>query len=358
MVYVVLYIWLWMCGLLLLGKSSDKRKRVFLFLFFTGCALVMGLRSYEVGIDTHNYYSGFYRISDMTFTEILKLNHDIGFSLIEKLFSLVADNYYFFQVVMSMTYCYGMAYFIYYISSKYLYGELFPLCFIFLGLGMYLYAFNVFRQMFAAMLVVNAWSFLDRGKHVKAAVLFVFACTIHISGIVFALAYMLYFFSRKHKWMAYVLPIGLILIYFNFEPIINQAVSIGIFEQYRKYLDDSFRLVGGSIVFVWAIIVLLAVLIIYNKETAANEKMLSVFSIIYVLFMVLGSKMAYLDRISLYFLPFALFTFIRFRQLLKLSKQYNAISIIYNVILCIGFSMFYFRSISGSDLIYSFFFNN
>ncbi len=358
MIYVVLYIWLWLCGILLLGKSSDKRKRVFLFLFFTGCALVMGLRSYEVGIDTHNYYSGFYRISDMTFTEILKLNHDIGFSLIEKLFSLVADNYYFFQVVMSMTYCYGMAYFIYYISSKYLYGELFPLCFIFLGLGMYLYAFNVFRQMFAAMLAVNAWSFLDRGKHVKAAVLFVFACTIHISGIVFALAYMLYFFSRKHKWMAYVLPIGLILIYFNFEPIINQAVSIGIFEQYRKYLDDSFRLAGEGIVFVWAIIVLLAVLIIYNKETAANEKMLSVFSIIYVLFMVLGSKMAYLDRISFYFLPFALFTFIRFRQLLKLSKQYNAISIIYNVILCIGFSMFYFRSISGSDLIYSFFFNN
>ena len=358
MVYVVLYIWLWMCGLLLLGKSSDKRKRVFLFLFFTGCALVMGLRSYEVGIDTHNYYSGFYRISNMTFSEIFKLNHDVGFSLIEKLFSLVAGNYYFFQFVMSMMYCYGMAYFIYYISNKYLYGELFSLCFIFLGLGMYLYTFNVFRQMFAAMLVVNSWILLDKGKLVKAAVLFVFASTIHISSIVFALAYMLYFLSRKHKWMAYVLPIGLIIIYFNIEPIINLAVSIGFFEQYSEYLDMSFRLEGGGIVFVWIIIVLLAVLIIYNKQTTSNEKMLSAFSIIYVLFMVLGSKIAYLDRISLYFLPFALFTFIRFRQLLKLSKQYNAISSIYNVILCIGFSMFYFRSISGSDLIYSFFFNN
>ena len=358
MIYVVLYIWLWLCGILLLGKSSDKRKRLFLFLFFTGCALVMGLRSYEVGIDTHNYYSGFYRISNMTFSEIFKLNHDVGFSLIEKLFSLVAGNYYFFQFVMSMMYCYGMAYFIYYISNKYLYGELFSLCFIFLGLGMYLYTFNVFRQMFAAMLVVNSWILLDKGKLVKAAVLFVFASTIHISSIVFALAYMLYFLCRKHKWMAYVLPIGLIIIYFNIEPIINQAVSIGFFEQYSKYLDNDFRLEAGGIVFVWIIIVLLAVLIIYNKQTTGNEKMLSVFSIIYVLFMLLGSKVAFLDRISLYFLPFTLFTFIRFRQLLKLDKQYTAIYSIYNAVLCIGFSMFYFRAISGSNLTYSFFFNN
>lgn len=358
MVYIGLYIWLWICGLLLIGKSSEKRKKLFLFLFFTGCALVMGLRSYDVGIDTHNYYSGFYRISAMTFAEIIKRHNDIGFALIEKLFSLVADNYYFFQVVMSMAYCYGMAYFIYYISNEYLCGELFSLCFIFLGLGMYLYAFNVSRQMLAAMLVVNSWIHLNKGKFVKAAVLYFFACTIHLSSIVFALAYMLYFFCRKHKWLAYALPMGMILIYLGIEPIINQALSIGLFEKYRKYLDDSFRLGGGGIVFVWCVIVLLAVLIIYNKQTTSNEKMLSIFSIIYVLFMVLGSKIAFLDRISLYFLPFTLFTFIRYRQLFKQSKQYIAIYGIYNAVMCIGFSMFYFRAISGIDLTYSFFFNN
>lgn len=88
-------------------RRSDKN--VFLFVTFSACALVMGLRADSVGADTGTYHKMFDYVAQtpvhLLVREFYFESMEVGYVLLMKLSSFVVNDYHFFQFVASTLFC-------------------------------------------------------------------------------------------------------------------------------------------------------------------------------------------------------------------------------------------------------------
>lgn len=358
MVYFALVIWILACAYFILYKKCNLIKfacpqKSFLVLVFFVCALIMGLRGSTVGVDTLAYMRHFNEISEMSFWEIitsynLKFSQELGYSFLMKITSLLIDNYYFFQLVVSMIYCFSMAKFIYDNTDDVFMGTV---CFV--GIGLYLQAFNVTQQLFAVAIAVNGWTCL-RKRNVKGAVIaLLLASIMHSSGVLFLVTYLIYHLVKKG--FTRLLPIGILLVAFNYRWILEVAVYI--FPMYKRYLSGQYEVSHvGAVLIVWIIVAVLSLCVVYGKrlidyltckklgkylslksDYSETQKTVAVLCIVYVTACFIGMHFNYFERIGLYFMPFALILFPMVRSAFSNSNLKK----IYYVGVCVCFLCFF-----------------
>lgn len=282
-------------------ENGDKK---FIYIFFAICGLVMGLRNYTVGRDTVSYANIYYNVTNMDMSYILSDKYDskmeFGYVFMMKLCSLIKYDYFFFQFVVSMLFCLGMAKFV----ADNTEDKFLAAC-IFLGIGLYLSAFSAQRQFLAIMFVANSWTLLKKHKKMKAFLLILIAFSIHRSSMVFFGAFALFFF-RKNRFLLKLVPVMIVFIALNISSIVTLFSTY--LTQYEKYVSNTADILSarGSMI-MWLIIGILSIYMIYGKYGVAGTKRLeAILCLLYVSLYYVGTHFNLVERIGDYFMPFAM----------------------------------------------------
>ncbi len=335
--------------------SFNTKKTIFLTLSFLTLALIMGLRAVSVGIDTNAYKNKFDIISEKSFGDLFSGFYyegiEIGYVLLMKLVSLIGGNYLMFQILTSFLYCFGMAKFI-----RDNTGDPFTAVFLFMGTGMFLFALNGARQMFAVMIIANSWTYLKNKNYAASVALFLAAITMHLTSIIFLLVYFCYFLKDKDNIIRFVPLILLVCALFYKE--IAYIIS-SVFPKYKSYLN----FIGqgqdvGFIVIVWLIIVTFSLYIIYGKKKFYEkgkfnsiDKIVAIFSLTYFLLYALSASLRYIDRVAWFFMPFLIIMF----ETVGKNIQNIRIKQIYFFGLNICFVVYFLIGTNSPQYVYSFF---
>lgn len=308
-IYIIQISLLLFVGLFTNPYRKDSLK-TYKLLFFVLSFFVMAFRDLSVGVDTLSYSFIYQEISSRTFSQLLYSNiyqHEILFKLLVKLSSVIYDSYFFYQTVISFLICFGIIRFLEKSSKDFVFTSLIILC-----CGLYLSAFNITRQMLAVVLLLNGWIFLLEHKHVKAWGVWVIATQIHLSSVIFIVAYILYYLVvfLKRKWIVYLMPIVVALFYYFFFQIIELFGSE--FDMYSNYLKNKKEIItAGGIVVIWSIVLLVSLYVLYvsGRKTNVITKTAAVLSLAYVASKLIGLEFNYFDRIGAYFMAFIIVVF-------------------------------------------------
>lgn len=334
----------------------QKRDSIYLIIWFLLAAMIMGLRSVNVGTDTLSYANHFKIISAASWSEIfgnlrfLRYNSfEIGYVCLAKLCSILVNSYSFLQFVLSIIYCFAMLSFLNEnVKSKII------LTTVFLGSGLYLLAFNINRQMIAVALTALSWNYLCKGKNAKAIIMLFLASTFHLTAFVFVIAYIFYIIRKRKILFGTAIIFGVIAA-INYKFVISVA-SRNLEGEYATYWNNlkTKQTIGLSII-IFIIVLLLAMYVLFQKNKfTAIEKVYAVFSAIYVICNFIGVYFNYFERIGIYFLPFVILEIDTIAQNIK-SKDIHKLYIS-GVSVC--YSLYFLVSSSTTQYVYHFLWSN
>lgn len=323
---------------LILHSTSRLNKYIFLTLIFGTCAIVLGLRGLNVGRDTYEYYSIFCNTSQREIGYFFNGQYDqkieIGFALLIKVSSLLIDNYFFFQLMISCMFCALIAKFIYDNSEN-----LYMSSIIFLGSGLFLQAFTVCRQYLAVAIIVNSWTYI-KNKRYRMALFFLFlSFFIHKTSIVFIGAFLVWYF-RKSKFFLWLIPFVSIIGIINYQRVF--AFIAPYVSGYDIYLQNSAeKLSIGFSTLMWIAVGLVAVSLIFQKNTNYIVKAEAMMTLLYSELSFGGIYVNYLDRLAYYFLPFVMISLPQFSIYICERSRIKGLHQVFNIMVEMSYIAFY-----------------
>ena len=312
----------------------------------------MAFRDISVGKDTLAYYNIFNHISNLEFSYLLSSgyseNIERGFALFIKLVSLIVDNYYFFQIIISALFCFSMGKFIYDNSPNMYLSSI-----IFLGCGLYLQAFTISRQCLAIAFIALAWSELKKNNYLKSLLYFLLGSIFHMSSIIFVTFVFVWLLKNKTKLLR-AIPLFVLLIAINFGFLID--VLGFLLPRYKVYFANNLETIDiGGILVVWIFILCVALYHLYKRKSYSDnlENSECVLSIGYVSLNILGYFYNYVDRLGMYFAPCILIMIPVFIK--SLNKSFTK-KVLYIVTTAMFVALFYDTIFEVEYLKYSLFF--
>lgn len=337
MAYVLLIAWIILVSIVCFGFHMDVKKNndVFLTLVFGYMAFLMGMRGLSVGVDTYHYQELYNIIAGMPFSEIFSSFYhmalELGYVLMMKICAVVGGSYFLFQFVFAVIYSLLSAKFLKDNSENILIATI-----VFVGIGAYIMAFNIARQMLAVMITVNSWTYLKKKKYYQVLLIILLAASVHITAIIFFFACLLYILRMK-KYLLKISPLLLIVAAIKHKEIIN-FVSLYV-KKYASYLSNHTEHIKAGMVWImWLILIFIAFWVIYlSKNENREHYVIAIFTLIYVVFYIVGLSFNYFERLGLYFMPFVSI------MLSFFSAYFKKIStrMIYNAGVCAAY-IFYF----------------
>lgn len=327
-----------------LGGTALGGKRIYLALVFIALFLIMGLRSTTVGVDTFHYSLIYKAISNMTFTDIFrgKSHFEVGFALLMKISSMIIDDYYFYQLISSLLFC-----FLFYRFIRENNSAFFTASILFIAI-VYLTAFNISRQMLAVAFVASAWNSLKNKQYKLFVSFFLLAFSFHTSAIVAVFIYLIYFYRNNRKIVCLLSILVLIFPY-----IFHATIPFleRYFTAYESYYSNTREIQEANLVkILWGIEAFLALFILLHGRRFDSEKQfIALMCLIFVMTNVIALSFNYFERVGLYFSPFLILLFEVFGDDLKrrtMRQLYYA-----GVNTC--FLLFFLRASSVEQYVYS-----
>lgn len=187
-----------------------KRNILTTLLFFSGLFLLLTLRDISVGKDLLEYKVIFEICSRSSFVDLFDLNWEIGYTIYNKLISLVFNNYRFFLIVTAFVTIFPI--YIFYAKEK-RYSYL--LIVLFLNMPCFLMLFSGLRQAIATSIGLLAYMFIEKNKHIRGVLLILLAVTFHVSAVVLLLIYPAKYLKIKTKHLAFIAPALLVIYIFR-----------------------------------------------------------------------------------------------------------------------------------------------
>lgn len=331
MVYIVFVVLMFMLALLCFGRHFNvyMNKNLFLIIMTIMCIVLMGFRDVSVGADTHTYMEYFEIIKGSSFPTILSgwmyTSMEVGYCLLMKICSLFSESYYFFQIVEAIIMSCLIARFIKNNTQNYWQAYV-----IYIGLGLYLTAFNITRQMLAAAIAINAGQEIKNKNILRSLVILFLATTVHSAALVFAIAYIIYSI-RRYPILSRIAPIIIITVAMNFQTIL--ICMRPYLSRFGNYLGNTRAIstVGGVLV-IWFIIVVISIYLLYSSikkgkiKKAYNKaipesiidysqnRAVAIFCLMYIACNIIGLFFNYFERVGLFFAPYAIPLFEMFGQ--------------------------------------------
>lgn len=286
-------------------KSIHKNESLFFAIVSISLTFVMGFRGLSVGKDTLHYSRIYEFIAQNKLSDIIQyasFSTYIGYVILMKACSVIGGNYYFFQIIVAALFCGGI---IKYIRENC--EDKFLGLIVFVCSGLYLGAFNITREMFALMILLNCWTQIEKGKYKKGLILYVIAVSVHLSSFVFAYCFLARYLLRKWPRIIKIIPVGIILAVIFYERLIDIARQWlpAYSEYYKNYKTLQ---TAGGVRIIWAIVSLISIYLLYitKKEKKDKYTLSAVFSLVYVATNIIGLYFNYIERIGTYFSPFTI----------------------------------------------------
>ncbi len=355
MIYVLQLVSIFSAALFCFCSKASKRTQTvtFAYLAFFCCFTVMAFRDVSVGVDTLAYKEYYELIKTMSWKDVLEGNGgaimEIGWNLANKLCSYVIP-YYGFQIIFAFVYNLVCCKFI--LNST---EDVFPCTVIFIGLGLFAFAFNIQRQMLAALILACCYLALKNRRGKKAIALFLIAVCLHSSSLVALAGYAVYLLRNKKTFIR-ILPVAVIAVAANFQILIRLATML--FPRYINYFNNHKGTQTASGVWIiWIIILAISAFCIYSPqrdwEEVKETALFAIFSTIYVACNIIGLSFNYFERVGLCFMPFVPLLLINFANNFKTPKWRT----VYFAGASACFSAYYLLScFTGKAMEYSFFF--
>lgn len=356
MIYVLQVVWLALSAMFCYSIKQNKaaKDKLFVFLAFTFCFVMMGFRNISVGVDTAKYalyYEGVANASWVNFSS--QNSFEFGWNLFMKICSIISSNYYFFQIVYAAVFCVLSARFILRFSDNVVLTTI-----LFFGLGLFTTAFNIQRQMLAVILLANSYWHITKGNRIKSLILILVAVSLHTTAILFFAAYIAYFLRRNKRILKFV-PIVFVIVAINYQSIIELA-RILVPSYHNYYANYKTIQSAGGVWLIWIAIICISISSIYMLKRKKNigidsqrDMMLyGIFSLVYITCNIVGLYFNYFERLGLYFWPFVVVLLDRYPLYLRRSTKQ-----IYVCGMIVFFVAYYLLScFTGNKLEYSFFF--
>lgn len=207
-------------------------------IFILACILLVGLRAYDVGTDTGNYYNKWLRFEDFEF------GSDFLFYLLMFAIQKIGANYQIFLLAVSGIY-FGGIYIAYKRLSKIKEQSILLLVFSFLALFFSLTtSINVIRQGLSLVFLILAYSNFLNGNKKGIIIGSIIALSFHLTAIIPILLFFLTISFKRVKLSFFVILyfFGLIITYMDYgikdiAPFLNDLL-ISMEDKRLTYLAD------------------------------------------------------------------------------------------------------------------------
>lgn len=361
-IYVILLIAILLYGLLLnINPNDNNIKKLFLFLSFTSCALVLGLRNYTVGEDTGQYIIMFkeniplniiltspgfkvpYLVDQWGGTQSV----ESGFLLWCKFVHLFSNNAQVFIFLTAALTCFLFAKFIY-DNCK---DDVFFATMVFLCESSFMVSFNLAREMLACGVALQAYTLIEKRKNWQAIVVILLAYAIHNSAIVAFLWLPILLSRPKNKRLnfSFMASIAVLLPILS---IVMQNTVTKLFSDYSLYYTKNYYQnslgIGSTILM---IIEIVCIIYMYRDNFKIhNSEKISLMVLVYIGFQIAGLKVVMLSRIATYFRAYLILFFNDFLE--DVNPHFRSLCKVALLVLLI---MFYFSFASTDSRTYSFF---
>lgn len=157
-----------------------KNKKILYLISCLLIILIVGLRHYEVGTDTHNYFWEFYYIKDYEMKFLLHHRWELGFVFLTKIISLFVTDGYQYLFIASCFFLIPMFLFIYRNSEDPMLSLI-----VFMATGFFLSSMIIMRQMFALAILYSSIPYIKKKALGKFILIVLLACSFHRTAIVF-----------------------------------------------------------------------------------------------------------------------------------------------------------------------------
>lgn len=321
LIYILVIVLISLYGLYPYTKRNSRQsRRIFLYLSFATMTLVLGLRGSKVGEDTEHYLDVFKYASDVKWTDMLHSTGlrtgyftdqwgytdtiENGFLALAKVIHWITDDGQFFLFFIAAVTCALFAIFIYDNCERVVLPT-----YIFLCESMFMLAFNGARQILAAAIAVQAYTFLKNEKWKKAIVVILIATLIHnVALVCFALfPIMLIKPKKEYRYFKYAIIASVAS---PFIIIAAQSIITRIFPRYASYFSTNYwsNSVGGTAI-LWLVEFALILIAYRKKFKVENSFKLACCGLIYLACELMGLQIVMFSRVGWFFRPYLILFF-------------------------------------------------
>ena len=314
-VFVLGNVWLFLGFLALFTTRGGEKLRIAFLVSFLGLtALVIGLRNWDVGVDTPKYVAAFKSEKINTYHS-LEL-YEPGYIYLGIIFKKLLKKYNFYLALVS----FAIGIFVFLAYRNLLPERLYPLAF-----ALYLSTFvfwlsniSMIRQGVAISLLFYVFSLLEIGHRHLATLWYFIACSWHFSAFFFPIFYILYrvyLFLYRRKKIFFLLIYLIIIINMILPGSLLHKISVLIIKYLYLVFSNSFlekmhsylfwtELKPWNIKHVYFLILSLALLAYFyiKKNQDVLRAYMFVFVGLTVLVLVKFDEMV-ADRMFMYFVP-------------------------------------------------------
>jgi transmembrane protein EpsG len=256
------------------GNTDKNYKLLYCIVFGVLLFLIAGLRSKSVGIDSEQYAWHFYEAQKYSFNEILSVYPKApGFYLFLKILSIITKNHQILYIVSAGIFSISISQFIYKYSKDAM------ISFIMLITASY-FAFTLsgLRQTIAIAIAVISINYIIERKFLKYIVLMFIAAIFHKSIILFVPVYFLYDIKINKITITLSALFALVILAIR-KPLILLASNY-IFEDFKN--SPITETSGGWKLLIVFVMLIIAILILKNKEIATNKSLSLFVSMLYI----------------------------------------------------------------------------
>lgn len=311
--------------------SYQKRNKSAMKLFFFILTILIMFRHESVGSDTKNYARIFLNLSHMA---VARADYEIGFVILGKAISLISKNPQVFFSIIAI------------IVSALIYPTYKRLC-VDASLSIVLYCimstfvmmFSGLRQMIAIAIGFVAYDFVREKKKVHFVVTVLLAVTFHVSALMLAFMYPLYYAKITKKWLYVIVPVCAVI--FAQNEIIFSILTV-LMERFYKW-DGGMTSTGAyAMLMLFILFTVFSFVIPDNSRLDAETVGMRNFLLLSLVIQMFAPLHTLVMRLSYYyiiFIPLLLPKIIQAR-----SKRWNQVAILARHIMVIFFCLYFFIS--------------
>lgn len=315
MIYIILiaFTLCWYLFTEVLPISKKEQRLCFLIPVFLFAALIMGLRSNQVGADTVSYAEAFNHIKHYSLDQSFKLlRFEPGWILSSWVIAHLGLSFISFQLLYAL--CFAvLSIKIIIKADDIIRNHDYLIMTLVIFVSIYLLAFNAARQMLAVLLTTYGFLLFNNGKLIKGLIFAAISFSIHYSSLLFLPIYFFNFIASKRFFSVIVLS-SLTILYLTLDIIFQYFIQAGI---YAKFLNNGFNefQVANTSKMIWVLVLILSVYILFTKHSNSFSKICAFGCLIYSGSNFMSSQINYAERIAWYFIPFVALIYAVFGKL-------------------------------------------
>ncbi len=315
------------------GELIKVRNKMSLVLFFTLLFVLLSLRDISVGKDLATYKEIFERCAVTPFKYLSEMQWEIGYTVYNKLISIVSKDYRIFLVITAAVVLYPI-YKLFSREKRYSY----LLIVLFMNMPCFLMIFSGLRQAVAISIGILAYMAIEKKRYVLSVILILLATYFHVSAFVLLLLYPAFFIKIRSKHLFYIVPI-MFLVYIFRIPALTIILRF-MPSHYIEFYGDVQQTGAIGMMLLFLILFVFSFVILDETSMSKKDYFMRNVLLIATIFQFFVPIHGLVQRASYYFLIFAPVSIV---SVVQAPKRYlKNISDVAVVVMGLFFTLYFF----------------